>query len=121
MAFVKTPMYHKNTYTVPLVLKRTPHTGDIYTLDSMDGLVASAGVDNRVCLWNAISGGVRSVIAMPRRDNKPNLFVSQVKFMKSYPNGEGYPQALLLIIQNNGDIYTLNPVSEVISSRIIQV
>jgi hypothetical protein len=76
MALVKTPMYHKNTYTVPLVLKRTPHTGDIYALDHMDGLIATAGVDNRVCLWNAISGALRSVINMPRRDNRPNVFVT---------------------------------------------
>ena len=100
MALVKPPMYQKNTYTVPLVIKRTPHSGDIYTVHHMDTLIATGGVDNKVCIWNAVSGTVRSIITMPRRDSRPNIFVNQVKFMKieqtleslgSSSGGAGYP------------------------------
>jgi WD40 repeat protein len=99
MVFIKTPMYQKNTYTVPMVLKKTPHNGDIYTMDHLDALSATGGVDNKVCIWNSISGTVRSIMSMPRRDNRPNIFVSQVKFMKSSLLGDGgYPVVLLLVI-----------------------
>jgi hypothetical protein len=119
MVFVKTPMYQKNTYTVPMVLKKTPHNGDIFTMDHMDALSATGGVDNKVCIWNSISGTVRSIMSMPRRDNRPNIFISQIKFMKSTLLGDGgYLVVLLLVIQNNGDLYCINPVSEQMSARI---
>lgn len=76
MAFIKPPMYQKNSYSVPMQLKQTPHTGDIYTLDHFDIFVATGGVDNKVCLWNSISGTVRSIIDMPKRENRPNIFVN---------------------------------------------
>jgi WD40 repeat protein len=76
MAFIKTPMYQKNTYSVPLVLKQTPHQGDIFTMDHLEIFAATGGVDNRVCIWNAVSGTVRSIITMPRRENRPNIFIS---------------------------------------------
>lgn len=83
MAFVKTPMFQKNTYSVPLILKQSPHSGDIFTLDHQEAYAATGGVDNKVCLWNAIAGTVRSIITMPRRDGRPNIFVSQVKFIRT--------------------------------------
>jgi WD40 repeat protein len=62
LVLIKPPMYQKNTYTVPMIVKKTPHKGDIYALDHSDGLLATGGVDNKICLWNSISGTVRSII-----------------------------------------------------------
>ena len=121
MVYVKTPMYQKNTYSVPLILKQTPHQGDIYALDHIEVLAATGGVDNKVCIWNSISGTVRSIIAMPRRDNRPNIYVTQVKFVKTSQIGEGYPATLLFVVQNNGDLFCINPVSETVSKRITQL
>ena len=118
MALVKPPMYLKNTYTVPLVVKRTPHSGDIYTVHHMDALIATGGVDNKVCIWNAVSGTVRSIITMPRRDHRPNIFVNQVKFIKGESLNDGYSTIMLYVIQNNGDLYCINPASETVSDRI---
>jgi hypothetical protein len=102
-----------------MILKKTPHSGDIYTMDHIDALTATAGVDNKVCIWNSVSGTVRSILTMPRREGRPNIFVSVIKFMKSNLLGDGgYPIVLLLVIQNNGDLYCVNPVSETISKRI---
>ncbi len=96
-----------------MILKKTPHNGDIYTMHHMEALIATGGVDNKVCIWNSISGTVRSILSMPRRDNRPNIYVTQVKFMKSNFLGEGgYPVILLIVIQNNGDVYCVNPVTE---------
>lgn len=66
-----------------MILKQTPHVGDIYTFDHMDIFVATGGVDNKVVIWNAISGTFRKTFNMPRRDNRPNIFVSQLKFIKT--------------------------------------
>ena len=98
MVFVKPPMYQKNTYSVPLVLKQTPHSGDIYTFDFMEIFAATAGLDNKVCIWNSISGTVRSIITMPRRDGRPNIFVSMLKFIQTSQVGEGYPATLLMVV-----------------------
>jgi WD40 repeat protein len=98
MGLVKPPMYQKNTYTVPLVVKRTPHSGDIYALHHIDTLIATGGVDNKICIWNAISGTVRSILNMPRRDNRPNIFVSQVKFIKNSNQTDNYSQQIMLYV-----------------------
>jgi hypothetical protein len=102
-----------------MIVKQTPHQGDIYTLDYMDQLSATGAVDNKVCIWNAVSGTIRSIITMPRREGRPNIFVSQVRFFRTTHMGtEGYPATLLLVAQNNGDLFIVNPLSESISKRI---
>jgi hypothetical protein len=82
MALIKPPMFQKNTYSVPLVLKKTPHTGDIYTVDVLGAFLATGGVDNKVVVWNSVTGTVRQVHKMPRRDDNPNIYVTQVKFVQ---------------------------------------
>lgn len=81
VAFIKQPMFQKNTYTIPIILKKSVHVGDIYSIDHMDNYAATGGVDNKLCLWNAQSGSVRAIIEMPK--DKPNTFISMVKFAKS--------------------------------------
>ena len=34
------------------MLKKSVHTGDIYTIDHTENYAATGGVDNKVCLWN---------------------------------------------------------------------
>ncbi len=53
VAFIKQPMFQKNTYTIPIILKKSVHVGDIYSIDHIDNYAATGGVDNKLCLWNA--------------------------------------------------------------------
>ena len=73
VAFIKQPMANKNTYTIPIILKKSVHTGDIYSVDHVDNYAATGGVDNKLCLWNAQSGTVRAMIDLPKE--RPNTFV----------------------------------------------
>ena len=66
MAWIKTPMFQKNSYTIPIILKQQVHVGDIYTIDHMDNYAATGGLDNKVCIWNSLSGTVRSLIELPK-------------------------------------------------------
>jgi len=43
--------------------------------------MATGGVDNKVVVWNSLTGTVRQVHKMPRRDDNPNVYVTQVKFV----------------------------------------
>ena len=81
MAYVKTPMFQKSNYAIPIILKQQVHKGDIYTIDIFENFAATGGVDNRVCVWNSLAGAVRSYIEMPRANS--NLFICQVKFVKT--------------------------------------
>ena len=121
MVFIKHPMFQKNTYTVALVLKKTPHSGDIYTLDHVDAFLATGGVDNKVCIWNSVAGTVRSIIKMPKRDGRFNIFVNLVRFTKTKQAGYDYPVILLFVVQNNGDLFCVNPVTEIVSKRVAKL
>lgn len=81
VAYIKLPMFQKNTYTIPIMLKKSVHTGDVYTMDHTEIYAATGGVDNKVCLWNSQSGSVRSIIELPKE--RPNTFVSTVRFAKT--------------------------------------
>lgn len=81
VAYIKLPMFQKNTYTIPIMLKKSVHTGDVYTMDHTEIYAATGGVDNKVCLWNSQSGSVRSIIELPKE--RPNAFVSTVRFAKT--------------------------------------
>jgi hypothetical protein len=70
-------------------------------MDHLDIFAATGGVDNKVCIWNSVSGTVRSIITMPRRENRPNIFISQVKFLKTSLVGGSdsqYQVTILLVI-----------------------
>ena len=114
-------MFQKNTYTVALILKKTPHSGDIYTLDHVDAFLATGGVDNKVCIWNSVAGTVRSIIKMPKRDGRFNIFVNLVRFTKTKQVGYDYPVILLFVVQNNGDLFCVNPVTEIVSKRVAKL
>lgn len=121
MVFIKHPMFQKNSYTVALILKKTPHSGDIYTLDHVDAFLATGGVDNKVCIWNSVAGTVRSIIKMPKRDGRFNIFVNLVRFTKTKQAGYDYPVILLFVVQNNGDLFCVNPVTEIVSKRVAKL
>ena len=121
MVFIKHPMFQKNSYTVALVLKKAPHSGDIYTLDHVDAFLATGGVDNKVCIWNSVAGTVRSIIKMPKRDGRFNIFVNLVRFTKTKQAGYDYPVILLFVVQNNGDLFCVNPVTEIVSKRVAKL
>ena len=76
------------------MLKKSVHTGDIFSIDHTEQYAATGGVDNKVCLWNVQSGTVRSIVELPKE--RPNTFISSVKFAKTSK------QTLLFIIQNTG-------------------
>ena len=121
MVFIKHPMFQKNSYTVALILKKTAHSGDIYTLDHVDAFLATGGVDNKVCIWNSVAGTVRSIIKMPKRDGRFNIFVNLVRFTKTKQAGYDYPVILLFVVQNNGDLFCVNPVTEIVSKRVAKL
>lgn len=81
IAYIKSPMFQKNTYTIPIILKQSVHIGDIYALDHIDNYAATGGIDNKICIWNSLSGTVRTLIELPKE--KPNIFICQVKFVKT--------------------------------------
>lgn len=106
-------MFQKNTYTIPIMLKKSVHTGDIYTIDHMDNYAATGGVDNKVCLWNAQSGSVRAMIELPKE--RPNTFISTVKFAKTSK------QTLLFVVQNTGQMHCINPITETVTENCLKL
>eukprot|EP00347_Sterkiella_histriomuscorum_P014346 403361222 len=113
VAFIKLPMFQKNTYTIPIMLKKSVHTGDIFSIDHTEQYAATGGVDNKVCLWNVQSGTVRSMVELPKE--RPNTFISSVKFAKTSK------QTLLFIIQNTGQMHCINPITEVLTENCLKL
>jgi len=113
VAFIKQPMFQKNTYTIPIILKKSVHVGDIYTIDHVDNYAATGGVDNKVCLWNSQSGTVRAIIDLPKE--KPNTFISTVRFVKTSK------QTLLFAIQNTGQMHCINPITEMVTENCLKL
>jgi WD40 repeat protein len=81
VAFVKYPILQKSIYSLPIIIKKSVHTGDIFSIDYCDNCVATGGVDNRVCIWNSLSGTSRSIIEVPK--DRPNTFICAIKFIKT--------------------------------------
>ena len=64
-----------------MIIKSSIHSGDLFALDSMEGYVATGGMDNKVVIWNSLSATARTIIDMPKV--KANTFISFVKFVKT--------------------------------------
>lgn len=72
----------------------------------------TGGVDNKVCLWNALTGTLRSRLTMPKP--KPNVFVMSVRFFKD-------KHLSILVLQNNGMLHLVNPMNETLLENVMQL
>lgn len=112
LAFVKSPMAGKQVHNIPILLKTSGHQGDIYTIDYSTHYVVTGGVDNKVCLWNALTGTLRCRLSLPKP--KPNVFVTCVRFFKD-------KHLSILVLQNNGMLHLINPVNETLLENVMQL
>ena len=114
VAFIKTPLFTKNNYSIPLILKTSVHVGDLYAIDYCDNYVATGGVDNKVCIWNSLTGNLRTKMDLPN-NNRPNTFVCSLIFVKTKQI------TLLFVLQNSGDLHLVNPINETSTFNILKV
>ena len=78
--FVKTPIYQKASYSVPMLVKESAHSGDLFAIDHLDNFLATGGLDNNIVLWNFQTGNVRQKISVPK--SGANIFICSLKFIK---------------------------------------
>lgn len=64
-----------------MIVKSSVHVGDLYAIDQIDNYVATGGVDNKVIIWNSLSGSVRTEITLPKA--RANTFINYLKFVKT--------------------------------------
>lgn len=113
VAFIKTPMFQKNNYAVPIIMKQAVHAGDVYALDFNSQFIATGGVDNKVCIWNTLSATVRTKLDLPL--DQPNTFIFSLKFMKT-----PY-KTLLFVLVNTGLLHVVDPLKETVKPSVLKL
>lgn len=101
VAFFNVPAFTQNRYQVKSMVKQEGFA-DSLALDICEVYMATAGVDNRVLIWNTFTASLKQKIQLPKRD--PGVYVTAIKFLPQFQN-------YFLVIQSNGDVYVVNPIS----------